>query len=280
MFISPMLLQYSKNNEPFNKPNHISELKLDGFRLIVSNMDKLRLYTRHNNLVTNRFPELFECPLPAGTIIDGELIVEDPEGKPDFEALQARFQSKKNKTPVSFCAFDIIKYKGIDVYGLPLMKRKEILEESFMGSQHYKKVKTFEGNAIDYFNLVSQHGLEGIVIKYKNSLYEINKRSWSWQKVINWTYVDVYISGYRKNEFGLLISIDDATNGLKRNVGIVEFGVLPHHKEALRSVKKRLIYKEDANFAYMEPLIKARIKTRNWTKNGMLRSPVFCEFLI
>jgi DNA ligase-1 len=280
MFVNPMLLQYAKDNQPFNNKNHVAELKLDGFRLIVSNMDKLQLYTRHNNDVTYKFPELFDSPLSEDTILDGELIVTDQDGKPDFEGMQRRFQSKKDKTPVTFCAFDIIRYRGIDVTSLPLLRRKELLEESFKENDRYKKVKFIDGNnTVDYFNIIQQQGLEGCVIKSSNSKYEIGKRSWSWQKVINWTYAEVYITGYRKNEFGWLTSID-AVDGSKHPTGIIELGVNPEQKKALNSVKKRLVYKEDKNFVYLEPLIRAKVKTRNWTKKGMLRSPVFVEFVL
>lgn len=281
MFISPMLAYNAKDNKPFYSKHHIAELKLDGLRCIISNMDKLYVYTRHNNLITNKFPELYSCPLPEGTILDGVLIVMDDQGKPDFEAMSARFLSSKNKTPVIFCAFDILRYKGIDVTGLTLLGRKELLDKAFTENENYKKVKVFEGNAVDYFEQVREQGLEGIIIKSKkeNSKYEIEKRSKQWQKVINWTYADVYISGYRKNNFALLASID-AADGSKFPVGIIESGVTPIHQKTLDSVKNRLVFKETQNFAYMEPRIMAKIMTRNWTKSGKLRSPVFMEFVI
>ncbi|MDQ0919706.1 DNA ligase [Paenibacillus sp. V4I5] len=280
MFVSPMLAYDAKDNKPFYSKNHIAELKLDGLRCIISNMDKLYIYTRHNQLITNKFPELYNCPLPEGTILDGELMVIDDQGKSDFEAMSVRFLSSKNKTPVIFCAFDILRYKGIDVTGLTLLRRKELLDKAFIENENYKKVKVFEGNAVEYFEQVRGRGLEGIIIKSKkaNSRYEVEKRSKQWQKVINWTYADVYISGYRKNNFALLASID-AADGSKFPVGVIESGVTPIHQKALVSVKNRLVFKEDKNFAYMEPRIMARIKTRNWTRNGKLRSPVFMEFV-
>ncbi len=280
MFISPMLASYAKDNKPFYSKNHIAELKLDGLRCIISNMDKLYVYTKYNNLITNKFPELYNCPLPEGTILDGELVIMDEQGKPDFEAMSARFLSRKNKTPVIFYAFDILRYKGIDVTGLTLLRRKELLDKALIETENYKKVKVFEGNAVDYFEQVRGRGLEGIIIKSKkeNSKYEIERRSKQWQKVINWTYADVYISGYRKNNFALLASID-AADGSKFPVGVIESGVTPIHQKALDSVKNRLVFKEDKNFAYMEPRIMAKIKTKNWTRNGKLRSPVFIEFV-
>jgi DNA ligase 1 len=54
MFLSPMLLQRSA--EPLDQDGYISELKLDGIRMIYSNMEQLRLYTRHNNNVSQKVP--------------------------------------------------------------------------------------------------------------------------------------------------------------------------------------------------------------------------------
>ncbi|WP_240416474.1 hypothetical protein [Paenibacillus periandrae] len=84
--------------------------------------------------------------------------------------------------------------------------RVQLLEESFVENDHYKKVKQVEGDTLEYFKLIQQHGLEGIV-KKKDSKYEIDRRSWNWQKVINWIYAEVYITGYRKKDFGWLTSI-------------------------------------------------------------------------
>jgi DNA ligase-1 len=278
MFLNPMLLQYSKGNQAYNSPKHICELKLDGIRMINSHEDQLNLYSRHNNNITNKFPELYDNPTPKGTILDGELIISDQDGKPDFEAMMARFKSKRDKTPVTYCAFDIMQYKGADVTGLPLMERKKILEESFVENDFYKKVNMVENNSVGYFDLIKQHGLEGIVIKAKDSKYEIGKRSWAWQKVINWTVVEVYISGYRKKDFGWLVSIGEEKN--KRPVGVVEFGASPESKLAFNGVKKQLIVGEGKEFVYLEPLLKAKVKTRNWSKKGNLRSPVFMEFVV
>ncbi|MFD0694951.1 RNA ligase family protein [Paenibacillus sp. GCM10027628] len=280
MFISPMLVPYAKDNQPFNRKNHIVEQKLDGIRCLISKMDQLYIYTKHHQLVTHKFPELHNCPFPDGTILDGELIVPDHRGNPDFEGMSARLYSRNHKSaPVLFYAFDILRYKGIDVTSLPLLRRKEMLEEAFLDTEHYKKISVFEGKASDYFEHIQQQALEGIVIKRADSKYAASKRLKSWQKVINWVYADVYISGYRKKDLSLLASID-ATNGLKIPVGVIELGLSQEHKNAIHLVKNRLVYKEDTHFAYMEPLLMAKIKTRNWTKSGKLRAPIFMDFVI
>src|SRR5213595_1466909 len=90
-----MLLQ--KIDHPFDDDSYITELKLDGIRLILSKFDhKVKLYTRHNNEVTSKFAELLTIDIPNGTVLDGEIIVSDSTGKPDFEAMMSRFQSKRN----------------------------------------------------------------------------------------------------------------------------------------------------------------------------------------
>lgn len=89
MFISPMLLH--RVEAPFDDDEWLSELKLDGIRFLYSTMNSINFYTRHENEVTERFPELITNQIPKGTILDGEIILADEEGKPDFEALMGRF---------------------------------------------------------------------------------------------------------------------------------------------------------------------------------------------
>ena len=67
-----------KAEQPFEDDDFITELKLDGIRLILSKFgNQIKLYTRHNNEVTKKFPELLQMDIPDGTILDGEIIVTD-----------------------------------------------------------------------------------------------------------------------------------------------------------------------------------------------------------
>ncbi|MCM3724600.1 hypothetical protein M3226_02645 [Neobacillus cucumis] len=69
MFISPMLLH--KIDKPLDSNDYVSEPKMDGFRLIFSNIEEKKLYTRHKTDVTTRFPELLNLDIPKGTVLDG-----------------------------------------------------------------------------------------------------------------------------------------------------------------------------------------------------------------
>ncbi|MGM1044764.1 MAG: hypothetical protein ACQEXX_01320 [Bacillota bacterium] len=275
MFISPMLLNYAADNKPFDDDNYITELKLDGIRLIVSNVNGIRLYTRHHNEITANFPELVDnIDIPHGTILDGELIVSGSDGKPDFEAMMERFKSKKSKHKVMFCAFDIIKYKDKNMNNLPLITRKEALETSFSDNEYMTKSKYLLGRGTQYFDLVKSQGLEGIVMKSAKSKYEIEKRSSEWLKVIAYDMREVYISGYRKNDFGWLLS--DGISPL----GIMELGVKREERRAGFKVFQQLKTKETKDMVYLEPIIRCEIKHRGYYKSGMLRLPVFERFII
>ncbi|WP_096186250.1 ATP-dependent DNA ligase [Evansella halocellulosilytica] len=222
-----------------------------------------------NNEVTGKFPELQQIDIPDGTILDGELIVPGPEGKPDFEAMMERFMSNKKKHPIQFVVFDIIYHENKKVASLPLYLRKELLAELALDSSHIVLSKWLEGNAEAYFDLVQQQGLEGIVMKESHSKYEINKRSRNWLKVITYQYADVAITGLRKKEFGVLLSSKDG-----QYMGLMEF-MPPKARKEFYGQYKELIVDENDKFIYLTPEIKCKVKYRNLTKRGLLRIPSF-----
>ncbi|PLR81834.1 hypothetical protein CVD25_15305 [Bacillus canaveralius] len=275
MFVSPMLLH--KSDEPFDNEECITELKLDGIRLLLSKFNnQIKLYTRHNNEVTSKFPELQQIDIPDGTVLDGELIVSDDEGKPDFESMMERFQSKRSRHAIQYCVFDVIYHKGEKVAHLPLRERKELLESLVDNDEHIAKIQWMYGNGQAYFDLVKQIGLEGIVLKRADSKYQIKKRSHDWLKVINYQYADAVITGLRKGEFGLLLAFEE--DGKLKPGGIMEF-MTPAAKKEFYGQYHDLIVDEDKKFTFIEPKIKCRVKFRNYTKSGLLRIPSFVEYI-
>ncbi|MGG3469225.1 RNA ligase family protein [Neobacillus pocheonensis] len=272
MFISPMLL--NKTDQPFDSDDYVTELKLDGIRLIYSVDDagKVRLYSRHNNEITSKFPELYNLDIPPGTVLDGELIVSDKDGKPDFEAVMSRFMSSKDKSQITFVAFDVIQRKGERITNLPLLERKEILQDIVPhDTSLIAKTQFIEGHGSAYFDAIKEQSLEGIVLKRKDSRYEIGKRSQSWLKVINYQYSDVFVVGYRKQpkDFGLLLTFEDG-----RYAGVMELGVPLSER---RYVYGKQVIREENDFTLIES-IKCRVKYRNLTKAGLLRLPSFVEW--
>lgn len=281
MFISPMLLH--RVEAPFNDNDWLSELKLDGIRFLYTTMSGTAFYTRRRNEVTERFPELITNQIPKGTILDGEIIISDEEGKPDFEELMSRFQASSPKRipriskskPVTFCAFDVVYHKGKNISHLPLTDRKELLSE-ILPEDFPRITKTLSisssGHAL--FDLVKQQDLEGIILKKKDSKYEIGKRSKNWLKVINYKYTTVSIAGFRKSEFGWLLGFEDG-----KPAGIMELGVPSDARKIGYELAKMTKAKETNDYVYFpNDSLKCKIRYRSLTKAGLLRSPSFLEF--
>jgi DNA ligase 1 len=286
MFIDPMLLATAP--APFSDPRYIFEPKIDGHRLIFSQKDGvIRLYTRHNNDCTRQYPEL-QQPFGHDVILDGEVACVDPvTGVSEFESIMTRFQARRadkikrltGELPAYFAIFDILMYQGRDLRRLPLLERKEILASLALPSPSFGIVPHIVGAGEALFDQIKARGMEGVVGKRMDSVYETGRRSNSWRKVINWTHADVFITGYKKGDFGWLAGVADERDKL-RPAGVIEFGVGPTEKKAFYGVAQQIVTGEDRSFVYLEPRIRARVKMRNWTRAGMLRSPVFERFIV
>ncbi|PAD46670.1 hypothetical protein CHI09_11120 [Shouchella clausii] len=257
--------------------NWLTELKFDGIRLILSKHDGVtRLYTRHNTEITNRFPELCANGIEDGTILDGELIVLNDDGQPDFELVMSRFRSYKSNPllPVQFVVFDIIKHNYTWTTSLPLIQRKRILSKVLRPHPHMTEIKWIEGQADAYFAAVKDRELEGIVIKNPTSTYKINKRSEDWLKVINYQYAEGLITGYRKDEFGLLLESFEGESW-----GVLEHMAIKPRKQFYQITKMQNVT-EGKQFVHLETPLPCRIRYRNLTRKGYLRIPTFVDWLI
>ncbi|MCP9283587.1 ATP-dependent DNA ligase [Bacillus safensis] len=265
MFVSPMLLHSIK--EPFNDDSYITELKFDGIRLILSKFnDQIKLFTRHNNEVTSKFPELLDLDIPNGTVLDGEVIVAARDGAADFEAMMERFMSKKSDHSIVYCVFDVIFKNGDSIAAKPLSERKNLLYSLNLIHPNVYVIEGIKGNASEYFNLTKEKNLEGIVLKRADSPYEINKRSRNWLKVINYEYTEVLITGYTKEDIKFLLSYPDGSSA-----GFMEF--MPYEERSkFHSIKQ--VKSETDEYVFIDPIV-CKVKHRFKTKHGKLRIPSF-----
>ncbi len=283
MFITPMLLE--KKETPFDDDRYIFEPKINGHRLILS-MEKgiVRLFTRHNNEVTSQYPELHNVPVDDNSdiVLDGEVACINPEtGSIDFEMIMERFKMKKPmgiqeaviRQPVHFFVFDILRYKGEDLRDLTLVERKKILEQVLTSNRYISPLMRVDDIGVSLFDAIREKKLEGIVAKKKVSKY-VGRRDANWLKIINYTYAEVQIAGYRKNQFGWLMQHHG------KAIGILELAVPSAHKQAFNGIAKTIVTGEDRNFVYVEPVIKAKVRFRNFYRSGLLRTPEFVEFVV
>lgn len=179
---------------PFDSDEHLFEIKWDGVRCIAFVEDgRLRLQNRRYFELRERYPEL-ACltGLPAGTVIDGE-IVALVDGKPSFNRLMQRDHvgdarraiELAGRIPVTFMAFDLLFDGGRGVMRLPLVERRGRLEAlvSRLACSTVLVPSYVVGAGKAYFAAAEQAGLEGIMAKRLASVYQPGARSPDWVKI-------------------------------------------------------------------------------------------------
>jgi DNA ligase D-like protein (predicted ligase) len=158
------------------------EIKLDGFRLeAVKKKGETTLFSRRGNILNRKFPYIATAlkSLPDDTILDGEVVALDGQGRSDFNLLQ-NFRSAESK--IHYYVFDILALKGKDVSTRPLAERRKILAKTLKPNDHISSSPAEEGASTQILAFVREHGLEGVVAKRLDSRYEPGKRSGAWCK--------------------------------------------------------------------------------------------------
>lgn len=199
--IKPMLM--TSGRAPLDAPDYIYEPMLDGQRIILTLMNsKARLFTRHNNEVTDRYPELLRVPLvkPMDAVFDGEVVFQHSEsGAIDFGILMDRFRMKKHaqirdgmkQYPVQYYIFDLLYADGHDLRQRPLLERKKLLDELIEDNPFIHKMPYAEGESSRMLASIRHYHLQGMACKHKSSPY-VAGRSDSWIKITNVHDADVH----------------------------------------------------------------------------------------
>ncbi len=176
--ISPMLCTLIR--EPFTDTNWIFEVKWDGYRILAFIKNgKAILKSRGDQDYTNKYAAVSKAfkELKHDAVIDGEVVVLDKEGKPDFSAMQ----NYREGDPIVYYVFDLIWLNGSDLKEVPLERRKELLQEILPESNIIKFSDSFD-DGLQLFESIKQMGLEGIVAKKRDSIYVPGKKGDTWYK--------------------------------------------------------------------------------------------------
>ena len=157
-------------------------MKLDGYRLeAVHTQKEVTLYSRRRNILNKKCPYIAAAlkGLPEDTIIDGELVALGNDGRPDFNMLQ-NFRSAEEK--IIYYVFDILVHKNRDLTMLPLSQRREILRTVVKPAKHVALSEVSDQTATEMLKFVRSHGLEGIIAKRSDSVYQPGLRTGAWSK--------------------------------------------------------------------------------------------------
>ena len=221
--VAPMLAK-PISGPPGTLPDgdYIFEPKWDGFRSIVfRDRGEVEIGSRNERPMTRYFPELAEAflaGLPERCVIDGEIVLPDfTTGRLDFEALQLRLHPAASRvkllaeqTPAHFVAFDLLALGSEDYTGRPFRERRLALEESLRSVRtpvHVSPVTTDHGVARRWFREFEGAGLDGLVAKTPDGVYERDRRVML--KIKHERTADCVVAGYRPHKSG-----DDAIGSL------------------------------------------------------------------
>lgn len=179
VYIRPMLATLAENIT--NDDRYLYEVKWDGYRIAAFvKKGKVQLISRGGKNYTNKYPLVVDAlrSFKHDVIFDGEMVVFDEEGKPNFNGVQLY---NGHNTPISYYVFDVLYIDGYDVRKLPLTTRKNILQLLVKGNKIIKFSDSFDDGE-GLYALMLEKGWEGVVAKRKESVYIENDRSNNWLK--------------------------------------------------------------------------------------------------
>lgn len=284
--IEPMLATATKNI--FNDPAWIYELKWDGYRMIANVKDgNVELYSRNGISFNSKFSRLVRDleQIPHNTILDGEVVVVDKKGIPDFQKLQN--YDEQTLGELRYYVFDMLFLNGHSMMDLPLLERKSLIEEVIEDTYHTFYCEHLEGMGKTFFQRAIDAGMEGVIAKKADSVYTPGYRSEKWLKIKEVKSTEAIICGYTQSESAgfrsLILGLfkeDELTyigncgsgfSGAKQRDLLKKFKSL----ETRKSPFEKTINLKGRKPVWLKPELICEVNFTEWTKSGHLRHPVF-----
>ena len=302
-FIEPMKARLV--DEPPKHGDWLYELKFDGIRaMAIKNDRKVSLVSRNGNKLDGRFPEIVEAVknLPVREyVIDGEVVALDEDGRSSFQLLQG-LEMEGRKAPLRFYVFDLLQLDGKSLLGLPLEQRKQVLAKICENvGDPIRYSGEISGDVKSLLAEVKRRGLEGLIGKQRNSVYEPGRRSGAWIKLKCVNEQEFVIGGYTppagsRKYFGAIL-VGYYEIGKLRFAGKVGSGFT---EKSLSMLHKKFREEEHGDCPFVDlpskqggewvqgitpsmmkkmhwvnPKFVAEIKFAEWTRDQKLRQPVF-----
>lgn len=279
----------TETDVPFDHKDWIFEIKWDGYRAIAEvDGKKVSLYSRNGNSFNASYPIVVDALSKLGikAVLDGEIIVENEKGIPDFQLLQHYKEDPDH--PILYYVFDLLKVKNKTLYQLPLIERKALLAELLPENEvvRYSDHIGEEGKAL--FRIALNKDLEGIMGKRADSLYEPGKRTTNWLKIKHHKTLDAVIAGFTaptggRKFFGALVL------GIKKGKKLSYIGhtgsgfTVKSLKEMYELLKPMIrktspfeeVVKTNMPVTWVEPKLVCEIKYSELTADGKMRHPIF-----
>ena len=276
-------------DKPFSSKEWLFELKLDGYRAIAEIKNgKLLLYSRNGVSLVKRYPSIVTALRKIGVdaILDGEIVLLNENGKPDFQKLQNYSQHKD--MPLAYYVFDLLSCQQKDLRQVPLVERKKLLKKILKKTGPVRFSSHVEEHGDDFFKAVKAEDMEGIIAKKKDSLYVPGARTREWLKIKYHKSQEAIIVGYTaprgsRRHFGSLLLAQYEKDKLKyighAGTGFTEkvLDEVLARLKPLETTRPTLVAPIKANnrITWVKPKLVCEVSYSEVTRDGMLRHPVF-----
>jgi bifunctional non-homologous end joining protein LigD len=285
--VKPMLATLVE--EPFNSPDWVYEIKWDGYRILAHiDKGKVTLRSRGDQDYTQRYKPVAQSLASLGhnAVLDGEMVVVDQEGRSKFQLLQNYHNTGQGN--LTYYVFDILQADGHNLTGLPLQKRKQILQNLLPEWDNVKYSEHIATYGKQFFELAREQGLEGIMAKRAGSKYLSGKRSSDWLKIKTHMRQEAVIGGYTEPRGGrqffgaLVLGVYQGNNLVyigHTGGGFGEVGLknLYSQLKALETNICPFATKPTTNTLahWVKPKLVCEVEFSEWTEDGSLRHPIF-----
>ena len=286
-------------DKSFDNPEWLFEIKWDGVRAIstLQQGKAPQIRSRNDKDLLPQFPELGSLArafssLPV--IVDGEIVSLDRYGRSSFQRLQPRLNRRtsdpalERAIPVTYVIFDLLYAGKRDLRTSALDDRKSQLERLLRANPpHVMLSKHVTGAGTKLFAEAKRRRLEGIIAKQRDSEY-VERRSRCWLKIKTHHEQEVVIAGWTeprgsREKFGALVVgvydkgellyVGHVGTGFDRQLLDVVYGKL----KPLETARSPFATKPPSNAPvhWVHPKVVAEVKFGEWTKDGLMRQPVF-----
>ncbi len=278
------------------------EIKFDGYRAVaVLNRGEVELWSRSHRPLD--YPEVLphvQALKCRNAVIDGEIVALDLQGRSSFQMLQRRDLGER--PPIVFYLFDLLHLDGRSLLAEPIEARRALLEKLVRKPGGFLQLSpVFDVEPITFLAKAREQGLEGMILKRKQSPYEAGRRSGAWLKVKNLNEQEFVIGGFTpprnsRQCFGAIlvghyrrgkliyagkVGAGFDARGLRRlhaqfpGLATTEcpFANLPlAHRSRFGQGMSASVMR---TVSWLRPELVAQIKFAEWTQEGLLRQPVF-----
>jgi bifunctional non-homologous end joining protein LigD len=219
-------------------------------------------------------------------VLDGEIVVVDEQGRPDFQMLQ--HYQEREKGHLLYYAFDLLSFQGHDLTGLPLVRRKALLQKVLPPSPRVRYSGHVEKEGVLFYAAAKQKGLEGVIAKQAQSAYETGKRSRLWLKIKTRLTQEAVIAGFTgpggsRRYFGALI-LGLYQGDVFTYIGHVGAGFSAKDLKELHERLAPLVQADcpfstapetNAAVTWVRPELVCETGLSGWTEDAVMRQPVF-----